>query len=127
MKRLSIIFAAVILLVGCGKKDPKYDGEYVCIIDQDINRGAELTGSEYEFPGNLSETVIIIDNRVVTVKGMNFGDYVTPRLEEKKGKEGDELLYDKDDVHIGYMKRLGILSFRLPDGSGQVLTNCKNK
>ncbi|EKT55768.1 hypothetical protein [Providencia sneebia] len=127
MKKGLFLVIWVILLSGCGGKDVTYNGEYVCIIDRDINRGAGLTGSEYEFPGNLSEAVIMIENRVVTVKGMNIGDYVTPRLEEKKGKEGDELFYDKDDIHIGYMKRLGILSFRLPDGSGQVLTSCKSK
>lgn len=127
MKKGLVLGIFAVSLAGCGEKDVTYDGEYVCIIDQDINRAADLTGNEYEFPGNLSEAVIVIDNRVVTVKGMNLGDYVTPRLEEKKGKEGDELFYDKDDVHIGYMKRLGILSFRLPDGSGQVLTGCKSK
>lgn len=127
MKKGFLLIILTILLIGCGGKDISYDGEYVCIIDRDINRSAGLTVSEYEFPGNLSEAVIMIENRMVTVKGMNIGDYITPRLEEKKGKEGDELFYDKDDIHIGYMKRLGILSFRLPDGSGQVLTNCKSK
>lgn len=127
MKRILAVAAVVVLLAGCGESDPVFDGEYVCDVDQDMNKGAITKGSTLTFPKDLTETNIIISNRVITVKGMTAGDYITPKLEEKKGKEAEELFYDKDGINIAYTKKLGILVFSNPDKLGQLLMNCKSK
>lgn len=127
MRKVLVIGAVVALLAGCGESDPVFDGKYVCDVDQDANKSAILKGGKNTFPKDLNKTDIVISNRVITVKGMTAGDYVTPKLDEKKGKEGEELFYDKDGIQVAYTKKLGILVFSHSDKLGQILMNCNNK
>lgn len=128
MKRILAVAAVVALLAGCGESDPKYDGEYACDIEQISNSGVISNGNPNAFPKELEKTNIIVSNRVITVKGLNNGDYITPKLNEKKDSNGDDYLFlDSDNLNVAFTKKVGIFNVVYPDKSGQLLMNCKMK
>lgn len=128
MKRILAVAAVIVLLAGCGESDPKYDGEYVCDIEQISNSGVISNGNPNAFPNELEKTNIVVSNRVITVKGLENGDYLTPKLNEKKDSNGDDYLFlDSDNLNVAFTKKVGIFNVVYPDKSGQLLMNCKMK
>ncbi|MDX4946468.1 hypothetical protein [Providencia manganoxydans] len=128
MKRILAVAAVVALLAGCGESDPKYDGEYICDVDQISNSGVISNGNPNAFPKELEKANIVVSNRVITVKGLENGDYITPKLNEKKDSNGDDYLFlDSDNLNVAFTKKVGIFGVVFPDKSGQFLMNCKIK
>ncbi|MDH2371892.1 hypothetical protein QDQ59_18855 [Providencia rettgeri] len=128
MKRILAVAVVVALLAGCGESDPKYDGEYICDVDQISNSGVISNGNPNAFPKELEKANIVVSNRVITVKGLENGDYITPKLNEKKDSNGDDYLFlDSDNLNVAFTKKVGIFGVVFPDKSGQFLMNCKIK
>ncbi|MEX6116743.1 hypothetical protein AB6G31_03655 [Providencia hangzhouensis] len=128
MKRILAVASVVALLAGCGESDPKYDGEYICDVDQISNSGVISNGNPNAFPKELEKANIVVSNRVITVKGLENGDYITPKLNEKKDSNGDDYLFlDSDNLNVAFTKKVGIFGVVFPDKSGQFLMNCKIK
>ena len=128
MRKVLVIGAVVALLAGCGESDHKYDGEYICDVDQISNSGVISNGNPNAFPKELEKANIVVSNRVITVKGLENGDYITPKLNEKKDSNGDDYLFlDSEDLNVAFTKKVGIFGVVFPDKSGQFLMNCKIK
>ncbi|EJD6083314.1 hypothetical protein M0L39_RS02905 [Providencia rettgeri] len=128
MKKVLIIGAVVALLAGCGESDPKYDGEYICDVDQISNSQVISNGNPNAFPKDTTKANIIVENRVITVKGLKNGDFTTPKLNEKKDSNGDDYLFlDSENLNVAFTNKVGIFNVVYPDKSGQLLMNCKIK
>ncbi|WP_272568953.1 hypothetical protein [Providencia sp. PROV255] len=128
MKRILAVTAVVALLVGCGESDPKYDGEYTCYVNQVYNDDSIERGSDYAFPLGTKIADILVKNREITVIGMKSGSYTTPKLNEKKDSDGNDVLFlDDKSLGILFSKHAGIFNVVYSDKSGQLLMNCKLK
>ncbi|MDX7424254.1 trypsin-like peptidase domain-containing protein [Providencia sp. CIM-Carb-044] len=101
----------------------KYNGRPEFVIDAACFNGS--SGSPV-FLANIGN--YIDKNGEITVIGMKSGSYTTPKLNEKKDSDGNDVLFlDDKSLGILFSKHAGIFNVVYSDKSGQLLMNCKLK
>ncbi len=124
MKRTLAAIALAVLITGCGDNG-KYDGVYDCDVVEAVNNVSISEGSPYVFPEGTTKTNIIISENIITINGISDGSYITPKLLERTGEQGDYLLYEDGDTVIGFSKEHGVFNMRTGGLASQLLQNCK--
>ncbi|WP_340611082.1 hypothetical protein [Xenorhabdus bharatensis] len=139
MKKLFMTFV-MLILTGCDTEHSKYNGVYNCKIVRIMNYIAVDRGSEYSFPLGTVKTRMTFENGVMTIHGMNSGDYVGHEMsmnsssitpDGKKSMSEWMFKYDNGEFSEGFSPHSGIAMITIgnPPNDGVVhhLTNCKKE
>ncbi|MEY0948636.1 hypothetical protein AB7179_00385 [Providencia manganoxydans] len=126
MKKGLALGILVVSLIGCGEKDPKYDGEYSCKLINMYNDMSRARGLKSVFPEGTEYVTISINNRVVIVNGMENGSFSSPQLEEMVDEKGMEYLSgERRNTSVSFARELGNLQINIDSKPAQILANCK--
>ncbi|WP_274371590.1 hypothetical protein [Morganella morganii] len=122
----TMVSAAIMLVSGCGEKD-KYDGNYTCDVFEAANNISIREGSKYTFPAGTKRAEILIKDKVITIKGMSNGDFISPKLAEFSTEFGDLIKYESDSLEIGFSPSKKSMQMFSGEVASQWLKNCEVK
>lgn len=130
-----MIGALATLLSGCGEQS-KYDGVYICDVIQVFNNKTIESNGKYTFPKNTKEAKIKLENAVLTIYGLDSGNYIGHKMTKPSKDDINDDVYDGDFLYkkdgvmeVFSFQRKGANFIVDEDGmlTGQVLNNCKKQ
>ncbi|NIH18420.1 hypothetical protein [Morganella morganii] len=122
----AFISTAIVMVSGCGEKD-KYDGNYTCDVFEAANNISIREGSKYTFPAGTKRAEILIKDKVITIKGMSDGEYISPKLDEFSTEFGNLIKYEDDSLKIGFSPSEKTMQMSSGKIASQWLKNCESK
>ncbi|HEI8904586.1 TPA: hypothetical protein SLH24_003779 [Proteus mirabilis] len=95
MRKVIFLSLLLMMLSGCGDIG-KYDGVYACGISQALNDKTIEYGGDYVFPKDTKKAKIKLENAVLTIYGMNSGDYIGHKMSKPSKDDINDDVYDGD-------------------------------
>lgn len=135
MRKLLFFSALITLLSGCDVQS-KYDGVYTCDVTQALNDKTIEYGGNYVFPKDTKEAKIKLENTVLTIYGMNSGDYIGHKMSKPSKDDINDDVYDGDFFYkkdgvteaFSFDRKLATLVINREDmKSIQQFTHCKKQ